>query len=360
MKRIYHDKKYSFLEVFDLETGFYVRSGVIENKIDTNVDPFMRSMPGLIDIGIMGHCSNTQSCKAAGIDCYQGTSSKANMSFEDYRKIIDECAPSLFQVALGGHGDPNKHENFRQILEYTKGHRVVPNYTTSGINLTDEEIQATKEFCGAVAVSYQRAEHTFRAIERFMAAGVKTNIHYVLGEHTIDEAILRLERNDWPLGVNAIIFLLYKPVGLGIHSRILSSKEKISKFFSLIDNHEGPYKIGFDSCTIPALIQYAKSVDMASVDTCEGARYSMYITSDMMALPCSFDQEHRWAVDLNKSSIQEAWNSDKFGSFREHFTSSCSGCLDRHLCMGGCPIKNEINICSREQRSHNEFVPNKS
>lgn len=52
--RKYYDKKYSFLEFFDENTGFYLRSGVIKNGKETKEDPFMRSMPGLIDIGIMG------------------------------------------------------------------------------------------------------------------------------------------------------------------------------------------------------------------------------------------------------------------------------------------------------------------
>ena len=55
MIKAYHDTKYNFNEIFDTITGMYVRSGIMdENGKDTNVDPFMRSFPGLIDVGIMG------------------------------------------------------------------------------------------------------------------------------------------------------------------------------------------------------------------------------------------------------------------------------------------------------------------
>lgn len=55
MIKTYYDKNYNFKEIFDTKTGMYVRSGVLdENGKDTNVDPFMRSFPGLIDVGIMG------------------------------------------------------------------------------------------------------------------------------------------------------------------------------------------------------------------------------------------------------------------------------------------------------------------
>ena len=45
MKR-YIDRKYRFIEMFNPDTGFYARSGIIdESGKDTGVDPFMRSFP---------------------------------------------------------------------------------------------------------------------------------------------------------------------------------------------------------------------------------------------------------------------------------------------------------------------------
>ena len=47
------DKKNKFVSMFNPNTGFYMRSGVIENGKDTGVDPFMTSFPELLDIGVM-------------------------------------------------------------------------------------------------------------------------------------------------------------------------------------------------------------------------------------------------------------------------------------------------------------------
>ena len=41
------DKKNKFVSMFNPDTGFYMRSGVIENGKDTGVDPFMTSFPEL-------------------------------------------------------------------------------------------------------------------------------------------------------------------------------------------------------------------------------------------------------------------------------------------------------------------------
>lgn len=68
------DRKNRFVSMFDPNTGFYMRSGIIdENGNDTGVDPFMSSMPELVDIGVMGWCMHGQSglCIKSGIECYQ-------------------------------------------------------------------------------------------------------------------------------------------------------------------------------------------------------------------------------------------------------------------------------------------------
>ena len=107
---------------------------------------------------------------------------------------------------------------------------------------------------------------------------------------------------------------------------------------------------GFDSCTVPALINNPGTISLNSLDTCEGARWSAYISSDMKMMPCSFDnQDMRWAVDLRKFTIEEAWNSGEFEKFRTHFKISCPECGERTLCMGGCPIRPEIVLCDRKK-----------
>jgi hypothetical protein len=50
----FHTGLEPFKEVFDPKTGFYARTGIIKDCIDTGVDPFMRQFPNLLDIGIMG------------------------------------------------------------------------------------------------------------------------------------------------------------------------------------------------------------------------------------------------------------------------------------------------------------------
>ena len=350
------DRKYKFFSYFDTDTGTYLRSGIIdENGKDTGKDPFMASFPHLIDVGVMGHCihGKTGLCTKAGIECYQRglTVEKPNMSLEDFSWIAEQCRHKCNQFALGGRGDPDQHEHFEQILKICRENDIIPNFTTSGYGITPDLANICKIYCGAVAVSWYRSDYTINAIKTLMEAGVKTNIHYVLGKNTIDEAIKRLKNNLFPDGINAVIFLLHKPAGQGTYENVLSVDDpRVELFFQEVDNKH-PYKVGLDSCNVPGVVRFCKHILPQSLDTCEGARFSCYIDSDMTMLPCSFDQNRQYAYKLKPSTIEEGWNSVLFDMFRRKLHDSCPKCQYQDLCKGGCPLFPRIVFCNSSDRA---------
>jgi MoaA/NifB/PqqE/SkfB family radical SAM enzyme len=76
------------------------------------------------------------------------------MSIRDYYKIMNQVKDlPVNQVALGG-GNPNQHPNFCEILRITREeYGIVPSYTTNGRGLTQDVIESSRKYCGAVAVS---------------------------------------------------------------------------------------------------------------------------------------------------------------------------------------------------------------
>jgi len=311
----------------------------------------MASFPELLDVGIMGRCANKHLCT---VGCYQGKIEKENMTLDNFKNIIDQSKKKVFSVALGGFGSPNEHENFEEIIEYAYANNIIPSYTTSGIALTDKQIQATKNFCGACAVSFYNQPYTHSSINRLLEAGVTTNIHYVLGNDSIDNAIYMLKNNQFSktyIGLNAVIFLLYKPIGCVKNNNVLKYNDpRVKDFFALIDSGNFGHQIGLDACCVPGLINYSNRINLDSTTPCDGASFSAYITPDMFMLPCSFDnQKMQYAVDLNKHTIQEAWDSEPFEKFRNYHRYSCSGCEDQNNCRGGCPLVPEINLCERDR-----------
>lgn len=351
MKYIIYDKQYNFKSAFDMGTGAYVRTGILDEQgKDTGVDPFMASFPHLIDVGVMGRCihGKTGLCAKAGIGCYQSglLVEQPNMTVDNFRWIAEQCKGRCNQLALGGRGDPDQHEHFVELLRITRENDLVPNFTTSGYGLTSELAALCKLYCGAVAVSWYRSEYTLRAIQMLLEAGVKTNVHYVLGKNSIDEAIERLEQNDFPVGINAVIFLLHKPAGQGSQANVLDySDPRVAAFFAQVDRRH-PFKVGMDSCNVPGALNYCKHILPESLDTCEGGRFSCYIGADMVMVPCSFDQQKRYTVQLgNGLTIEEAWNSESFERFRDILRNACPDCKKRNLCLGGCPLMPEIVFC---------------
>lgn len=357
MRYLIHDKKYNFKYAFDTKTGGYVRTGILDDEgKDTGVDPFMGSFPHLIDVGIMGHCihGKTGLCVKAGIGCYQSglLIEKPNMKVDDFRILAEQARGKCNQFALGGRGDPDQHEYFEEMLQICHDNNLVPNFTTSGYGMTPEIASLCKMYCGAVAVSWYRSEYTVNAIKMLLDAGVKTNIHYVLGNNSIDEATDRLRNKTFPKGVNAVIFLLHKPAGQGSRENVLSVDDpRVKEFFGEVDNGKHPHKIGMDSCCVPGLINNCSNIMLEALDTCEGGRFSCYVSADMKLLPCSFDQNEKYAVSLRDKTIEEAWNSETFDCFRKSLREKCPECKTRKDCMGGCPLMPEIVLCNKKEKT---------
>lgn len=327
--KVYIDKDY-FLG-YCTKTGFEVLTG-----IDGKADPFSLKLPSLIDIGIMGHCHNK--CPI----CYQGDVEEDHMDISDFIKIIDQIKHHTNQVALGGRGDPNKHPQFEEFLMYAKHNRVVPNYTTSGKNLTQEEVDLSKKYCGAVAVSNYYQPFTYQAIEMFMNSGVKTNIHFVFSKETFDHAIAVLKGEDiWEGKVdlkrlNAVVFLLFKQRGRAENMQELRPTayqiNLLSQAIKSVQDNPLPFKIGMDSCLVNFYYEFVTSLtdsEKMSLDTCEASRMSAYISPSMRMMPCSFCNMGE-GVSITDSSIKDVWdNSEVFMKARKILMNK------RNICPAG-------------------------
>lgn len=322
-KEIETDK---YIILFNCFTGMELLSGKYGYE-----DPFILDAPSMIDVGVMGHCSNN--CPI----CYQGDVNEPNMTIENFKMIVDQCKDHVNQMALGGKGDPNKHEAFEEILRYCRQNNIVPNYTSSGNGLTDAEADITKKYVGAVAVSNYNQPFTYEAINKFLDRGIKTNIHFVVSSETFGDAIRILKGEDiWEGKVpvdklNAVVFLLFKPQGNGADKKHLClSEDQIKEFAELLKEPKAKFKIGCDSCMINKVSQVRKLTKMEKivVDTCEGGRMSCYISPDMKFMPCSFGDKYIYGVTINEQhSIKDIWeNGWAFLKFRNTLAKNPMTC----------------------------------
>lgn len=342
-----------FVSFFNPYNGFYFRTGLLDEVgFDTGKDPFRASFPQLIDIGVMGHCRHGLSgkCRQSGCYCYQNGQRivEPNMSFNDFHRIVSECRGKSFQFALGGRGDPNQHEDFEKMLIDCRKSNIIPNYTTSAYEMTTKQIDISIAYCGGIAISWYAQEYTLNAIEEFYKRGKPVNIHYIVSRSTINGAIKLLEEQKLLSKINAIIFLLYKPVGdINYHEIVYSNSDMIKLFFEKVSEAMCNIRIGFDSCFIPMILQNNVPIHNNAIDTCESARFSCYISPDLVMYPCSFIQNPQFGYSIRNKTIKDGWDSEVFKSFFTRNASECDQCRYYPLCLGGCPQISQIVQCRR-------------
>ena len=271
------------------------------------------------------------------------------MRLSNYQKIVDAVKLHTNQIALGGRGDPNHHPRFKEIVEYTRENMMIPNYTTSGFKMKPEQVEISK-LCGAVAVSDYERDFTYKAIRDLYGSGIKTNIHMIFDKVNYNKSMKILYgHNPWKLKqnalffngqnsvidiakINAVIFLLFKRAGAAAEIERTPTPFQIEAFSELAFRPQSSFKIGMDSCLVNHAVKHGNPSPMQklTIDTCEAARMSAYISPDMIMMPCSFANQERWGVAIGRVSqkkIYNIWNhSTPFKQFRKMLKKNPNQC----------------------------------
>jgi radical SAM additional 4Fe4S-binding domain len=339
--RVNRYKSLGYSTFFNARTGFFAR--VPEQG---KAEPFWSPHgPELMDISI------TNWCDKGCVFCYKSsTKHGSHMALRDYKRVIDEAAEmETFQVALGG-GNPNQHPDFEEILAYTRMKGIVPNYTTNGRGLSDSILEATRNYCGAVAVSaYPPYVETAETIRLLADRKIKTNVHFIIDSESVEIAIRWLrDPPEFLREINALVFLNYKPSGRKVfEERLLRNSPRVDEFFKLATAPNAKLKVGFDACCVSGV--FARTTASTSlVDACDAGRFSLYVSEDLKVYPCSFQSGLAAGDELSdETSLLDIWHaSENFRSFRRYFASDrCGGCSHRKNCMNGCPLFDQLVVC---------------
>ncbi len=322
---------------------------------DTFADnPDLAPWPELADISISNYCTN--GCRY----CYRSSNPDGQcMSLQDYRFALDQLTStaygSIFQVALGG-GEPLLHPEFTDLLQLTREERgIVPNYTTCGKFFNHKNIEATRAYCGAIAISWDpyRDSMPLQELSRLGSylkdEGIRTNIHYVMSETTLAHAtaVLRGEYDAYIGQFNSVIFLTYKPAGRADGSDNIRSSSLLQTFLASVEHPATVLKIGFDACFVPSLLK-ATNVDHDLIDSCECGFFSIYINESLDVMPCSFCNNDKFSFNLRQFSFEEIWH-DKLSDYRKQVgttgQSGCAGCSKTSDCRGRCLLFPELFLC---------------
>jgi len=323
--------------VFSKKTGFFVRL-----EEDGYEEPsWAEDGPELLDLSITNYCERC--CDF----CYRGANpSGKHMALEDVLNVVTQAKEAgVLQIALGG-GNPNQHPQFVEVLRIVRENGIVPSYTSNGEGLTDDILEATKKFCGAMALSlYPPYENYDRIAKHISEMGIKLNMHVILKSDTIE--LLTVWFKEPPAlfsHINALIVLNYKPIR-GSRDLTVRDGVRLKAFYEAASTCKS-VKIGFDNCCVPGIVTWM-DVNPSLVDSCEAARFSAFISEDMKMYPCSFMANTAQYGDLKKESLLDIWQRHPaFVRHREAIQhNTCIGCKHQPVCKGGCVFMPEINHC---------------
>ena len=339
-----HSRDYNFIA--DARTGFTFRWGRTEDE-----NPRVAPWPELVDISITNRCH--KGCPGCYRDSRPDGSDMTQADWElTLNSLISPAWGPVFQVAFGG-GEPTLHPALPRMMADCRSQGIVPNYTTNGSHLSEEVLEATARFAGAVAVSWHGGggqSETLNAVRQFKEAQVeKVNIHFLLSNSTFAEALAILsDKSDWALdGVNAIVFLTAKPKGRCPSSEVLDyTAPAFAEFLALLHNPQCQTNLGIDPCLAPALIQHTDA-DLRDLDTCEGAFFSLFIDEQLNVKPCSFADDS-FTYSLRSYSLDTIWGQllEPYRQQTEALTQNyCTHCRGIGDCRGVCRFYPELYQC---------------
>ena len=329
---------------FNKDTGFFARWGETED----DDPPFSPFGPEILDLEIsVNGCPNN--CKF----CYKGNSNEpaTNMSLETFKQILDKMPPTLMQIAFGISG-AQTNPDFVAMMQYTREKGVIPNFTLTGIDLTDELAAEIAPLVGGLAVSvYQTNKNIgYDTIKKFLDLGVKqTNTHLLVSQETLPFVyeVLDDRLNDPRLAdMNAIIFLGVKPKG---RAEGQYHPVSVEEYTALIKHcMDAGIMFGFDSCSAPKFEQSLEHLDLSDEykerlimcsESCESSLFSSYINVDGIYTHCSFAEGETEGVNVLEAEnfSRDVWHSPRVVEFRnKSMATEIDGCRR-------CTVFPEIN-----------------
>ena len=259
--------------------GIFANGKTLRLSLDPSQEITELEYPEFYDVAI------NSLCYGACPYCYVMATHRG----KNYRLVlpkIDEYFGAMnenerpFQVAIGGAGEPTLHPDFIDVLKMFSGLGILPNYTTNGMHLTDEIIDATVEYAGGVAVTCHPhlEKHWQRAVKR-LANLTRLNLHVIIGDRDSVDKFFDIY-NEYKDVVEYFVLLPYQAVGFA---------EEIETDFDYLFERLGrevPKDIAFGALFYEHLLERP----WISVSLYEPEIMSKYLDMDKMTLhPSSFD-----------------------------------------------------------------------
>lgn len=327
------------------------------------------SAPTLVDFQI------TNKCYLDCPHCYaDSTAAGAHATMEDIELALDQIAEvGVFQLAIGG-GEPLLHPRIGDILARCHELGIVPNLTTSGLNLNERNLALLARYCGAVGVSLEGVGEDFASyrktgfprfeqiLAKFREYGIPTVLQVALNVEIFSrlEAITEycMRQED----LYGVIFLAFKPVGRGAgFGETLASlphRQVHEGLQAALETLTQATRVGFDCCLTPGVTDIDAGYESNAAEYLEGCsalRTSIGLSPTLDVMPCTFTAEHA-VGNLKEHHLRDIWHGVTTATWHQNMAGRakandmCGSCPKYSYCLGGCPVMNLVN-CGRDYLS---------
>lgn len=308
---------------------------------------------------VEAHLALTNACNAGCTHCYQssGAPLEGELGREGMLRLVDSLADAgVFHVALGG-GESFLLPWLFEIADHARARGMVPNVTTSGLGLTEEQAKRAKVF-GRVNVSLdgvdpagygelRRAEHfakADRAIRLLRKHQGRVGINTVVTRTSFDH-IEEVVGYASKLGLDEVELLRLKPAGRGrdewwerrpteeqnraLLPKLLAIRKRFARVSLKVDCSFAPM--------VAATGADPEVLEFFSVLGCEGGDYLVGIDAAGRVKPCSF--EHDPSQSFPAADLAARWNDEVFSHYRSRKAPEpCASCEYQSVCRGGCRV----------------------
>jgi MoaA/NifB/PqqE/SkfB family radical SAM enzyme len=281
--REFKDKNYKAI----FHNGKTIRIATDASKLISELD-----YPEFYDVAINNKCkANCSYCYVSAMKGGENWENVTTRISNFFSKMTTNQRP--FQVAIGGHGEPTLHPDFIPVLETFHKLGIVPNYTTNGMHVTNDIIDATKKYSGGVAIScHPHLDKTWKqAVVDYSSAGIKTNLHIIVGESGSVDRFKDIYA-EFENIVDYFVILPYMAVGRAKEIEVKNEWDKLFK--ELKDYNRG--KVAFGALFYPYLKDNEEGVKYLDISLYEPELMSGYIMFDVeepIVRKSSYDLEYK-------------------------------------------------------------------
>jgi hypothetical protein len=200
-------------------SSVFINGKTLRMPIDKNKTITELRFPEFYDVAINNRCYG---------NCVKYCYTSAMSTGKNFDNIIGKIRSFFgrknkneicYQVALGGAGESTIHPEFIDVLKTFKELDIVPNYTTNGMHLSDKVIEATKKYCGGVALTLHRhlEFHWRKGITTLINNNIKTNVHIIISDQESIDFLNKIYQ-DYHGKIDYFVLLPYKNTGFAANN----------------------------------------------------------------------------------------------------------------------------------------------